>query len=51
MSRRRCTLALALLALLFPGCATNEDTEQTKQSSIPWGRPADWEGTVPGLGR
>ena len=35
-------LALGLLAL---GCAM----ESPHDSSIPWNRPADWEGQIPGM--
>ncbi len=40
-------LALLLLTLgaLFTGCTTRS----SKDSSIPWSRPADWEGQIPGL--
>jgi hypothetical protein len=42
---------LALLALAFGallgGCTTNSP----KQSSIPWSRPAGWEGQIPGMGQ
>ena len=38
------TLALALGAILT-GCTTSP-----KDSTIPWGRPADWEGGIPGMG-
>ena len=40
--------ALILIALgaLFSGC-TNKTS---KDSSIPWSRPADWEGQMPGMG-
>jgi hypothetical protein len=41
-------LILALLALalgsLFAGCMTPKT-----DSTIPWNRPADWEGQIPGL--
>ena len=39
-------LLIATIALLATGCTskTNNDT------SIPWGRPAGWEGQVPGMG-
>ena len=37
-------LTLALIGL--SGCA---DAQQ--DSSIPWSRPADWEGRIPGMGR
>lgn len=40
------TLALAASSLLFTGCTSK--TEQ--ESSIPWSRPASWEGGVPGMG-
>ncbi len=36
---------LGLTALLVNGCATKEE-----QDSIPWSRPQDWEGNVPGMG-
>lgn len=40
-------LALAFLStsLLFLGCATDPD-----ESTIPWSRPKEWEGGVPGMG-
>jgi hypothetical protein len=39
-------LALALLALAgLAGC-----TSPQQDSSIPWSRPADWEGRIPGMG-
>jgi hypothetical protein len=39
-------LGLLLLAFgaLFSGCANNQ-----QDSSIPWSRPADWEGQIPGM--
>lgn len=42
-------IALLLLAgssLLLTGCTSK--TEQ--DSSIPWSRPASWEGGIPGMG-
>lgn len=47
MLRRLILLALgsALLALAS-GCAT----KQPEDSSIPWSRPASWEGGLPGMG-
>jgi len=36
--------ALALTAI-FTGCTTSP-----RDSTIPWGRPADWEGGIPGMG-
>jgi hypothetical protein len=40
-------LGLLLLALLAmtAGC-----TSPKRDSSIPWSRPADWEGQIPGMG-
>jgi len=41
-------LLLALLALalgsLFAGCVAPKS-----DSTIPWARPADWEGKIPGM--
>jgi len=40
-------LLLGLFGLIFSGC-----TNQTPQdSSIPWSRPANWEGQIPGMGQ
>jgi hypothetical protein len=40
-------LLLALLALAATGC-----TSRTAQdSSMPWSRPANWEGQIPGMGQ
>ncbi len=41
------TLLLATLAALATGCSTNSP----KQTSIPWSRPAGWEGQIPGMGQ
>jgi hypothetical protein len=42
---------LALLLLAFGafvgGCSMNSP----KQNSIPWSRPAGWEGQIPGMGQ
>ncbi len=38
-------LGLSLIALAG-GCAT----KQAEDSTIPWSRPASWEGGVPGMG-
>lgn len=47
MLRRLALLALgSSLALLATGCAT----KQPEDSSIPWSRPASWEGGIPGMG-
>lgn len=39
-------LALSGAALLLGGCTAK--TEQ--DSTIPWSRPAGWEGGIPGMG-
>ncbi len=47
MIRRLLTLALGSVFLaLASGCAT----KQPEDSSIPWSRPASWEGGLPGMG-
>ena len=44
----RLLLALAGIAgsLLLSGCTSQTEAD----SSIPWSRPANWEGQVPGMG-
>ncbi|HWA87493.1 MAG TPA: hypothetical protein VG710_14790 [Opitutus sp.] len=37
-------LLLLAFAALFSGCMS-----APKDSSIPWSRPADWEGQIPGM--
>jgi hypothetical protein len=39
-------LILAALVMLLGACSTQSPSD----SSIPWGRPADWEGQIPGMG-
>jgi hypothetical protein len=38
-------ILLATLAL-WSGCSM----QSQRDSSIPWNRPADWEGQIPGMG-
>lgn len=38
-------LLLAIFGALFVGCSTRTP----KDTSIPWSRPADWEGQIPGM--
>ena len=38
-------LLAAAGAIVFAGCAT-----KPQDSSVPWSRPADWEGQLPGMG-
>ena len=33
-------------AFIFSGCTSQTEAD----SSIPWSRPANWEGQVPGMG-
>ena len=47
MLRRLFLLSLgSVLLALASGCAS----KQPEDSSIPWSRPASWEGGVPGMG-
>jgi hypothetical protein len=39
-------LLLLAIASLFGGCVSPKT-----DSSIPWNRPADWEGQIPGMGQ
>jgi hypothetical protein len=39
-------LLLLALGALLGGCSITSQ----KDSSIPWNRPADWEGQIPGMG-
>ncbi|MGH8017483.1 MAG: hypothetical protein ACREIA_04220 [Opitutaceae bacterium] len=44
--KRLVFLALtAACALVLSGCAT-----RPQDSTVPWSRPADWEGQLPGVG-
>jgi hypothetical protein len=40
------TLLLFAFGALLTGCTT----KTSKDSSIPWTRPASWEGGIPGMG-
>jgi len=46
---KKSLLALLLLALgaIAGGCSLTPQ----KDSAIPWSRPADWEGQIPGMGQ
>lgn len=50
MFHRRKVIALLAFAgfvlLGLSGCFSNQE-----ESSIPWSRPADWENTIPGMGK
>lgn len=39
-------LLLVGLSAFFAGCSTKTN----RDSSIPWSRPANWEGGIPGMG-
>jgi hypothetical protein len=47
LSRRLLALLLLALGAFGSGCSTNAP----KQTSIPWSRPAGWEGQIPGMGQ
>ncbi|MEI7566911.1 MAG: hypothetical protein WCJ10_03685 [Opitutaceae bacterium] len=50
MSNLRKPLLVSLLAILaFAGLSGCVPPKQ--DSSIPWSRPADWEGRIPGMGK
>ncbi|MDO8544165.1 MAG: hypothetical protein Q7S40_27300 [Opitutaceae bacterium] len=42
---------LALLLLAFGAMAVGCSTNAPKETSIPWSRPAGWEGQIPGMGQ
>ncbi len=48
-SLKNSIVALLVLALgaILTGCSTNSP----KETSIPWSRPAGWEGQIPGMGQ
>ena len=43
------TRLIALLIIFISGFLVGCTTRGTKGSSIPWSRPASWEGQIPGL--
>lgn len=45
---QKISVLIALLATAFAlsGCFNSTEDEQT----VPWGRPASWEGGAPGMG-
>ncbi len=44
------TPLLGLLAVLFTLIAAGCTSRTARDSSIPWSRPANWEGQIPGMG-
>ncbi len=46
-SPRKSLFAILLLTLALLGLSGCVDTKQ--DSSIPWSRPASWEGRIPGM--
>lgn len=44
----------SLMVMALSGCETTESkklpTRETGDSDLPWGRPASWEGGLPGMG-
>lgn len=49
MAKKR-TFLLALLALASVLAGLTGCTSPQRDSSIPWSRPAEWEGRIPGMG-
>jgi len=43
--KRVAAVLLIALGSVLAGCTTDSPTD----SSIPWNRPADWEGQIPGM--
>jgi len=43
--RRAAVVLLIALGSLLAGCTMDAPSD----SSIPWNRPADWEGQIPGM--
>jgi hypothetical protein len=43
--KRMAVLLLIGLGAFLAGCTTDSPSD----SSIPWNRPADWEGQIPGM--
>jgi len=43
--KRVAAILLIALGSLLAGCSLDSPTD----SSIPWNRPADWEGQIPGM--
>jgi hypothetical protein len=43
--KRVAAVLLIALGSFLAGCSTDSPTD----SSIPWNRPADWEGQIPGM--
>ena len=41
---------LALILLAFGAMLGGCTSKTSKDTSIPWSRPADWEGQMPGMG-
>ncbi|MBI2518319.1 MAG: hypothetical protein HYV95_15675 [Opitutae bacterium] len=48
-SLRKTLFALALATVALLGLSSCSNPPQ--DSSIPWSRPADWEGRIPGMGK
>jgi hypothetical protein len=42
-----CALLLLAFGALLGGCSTRT----SNQTTIPWSRPAGWEGQIPGMGQ
>jgi len=41
---------LAFLTVTLMALATGCTSKTSKDTSIPWSRPASWEGQIPGMG-
>lgn len=43
-------LLVAFLSVVFIGLATGCTSKTAQDTSMPWSRPATWEGNIPGMG-
>lgn len=41
---------LGFLLLVFGALFTGCSSQSSKDTAIPWSRPANWEGQIPGMG-
>ena len=44
-------LIIAILAVIASFALSSCATKRQDETSIPWSRPADWEGQIPGMGQ
>lgn len=47
MKRILGSIALAVVSVLLPSCASDHQEDPDRVSTIPWNRPEKWEGQGP----